>query len=324
MYKIIGADGNEYGPETDDQVRQWIAEGRADGRTLVQPAGSSRWERLANLPEFAEALASAPVPSHPTGAHRSAVSPQILRVGDRGFSISDCMGSGLSLLTANFGLLLGATFLIGALDLAARMIPLVHPFVTGVLYGGLYLVYLRRIRGEPTSVAEAFTGFGPSFVQLLLTGFLTGLLTAIGYLFCVLPGLFLIVSWIFSVALAADKRLEFWAAMEASRKAVAPVWFRVFALIVAIFSPFLVSYLYVLHKAMILLQPLLGPFIHALLDGDVSAAQKSMESIMQVAHVIGPLSLMSQAVLLINLPFAVASLMYAYEALFGARSTPTA
>jgi hypothetical protein len=65
MYKIIGADGNEYGPVTSEQVRQWIAEGRANGQTKVQAAGSPDWQTLGSVAEFADALATQPPPLPP-------------------------------------------------------------------------------------------------------------------------------------------------------------------------------------------------------------------------------------------------------------------
>jgi GYF domain 2 len=61
MYKIIGADGNEYGPITADQLRQWIAEGRANAQTRVLPEGAANWTTVGQLPEFAAgAPAAAP------------------------------------------------------------------------------------------------------------------------------------------------------------------------------------------------------------------------------------------------------------------------
>ena len=57
MYKIIGADKHEYGPVTTEQLRQWIAEGRANSQTEVQPEGSTEWTTLGQLPEFAGAFA---------------------------------------------------------------------------------------------------------------------------------------------------------------------------------------------------------------------------------------------------------------------------
>jgi hypothetical protein len=53
MYKIIGADKTEYGPVSIDQVRQWIAEGRANAETLVQREGEGEWRPLGTLSEFA-------------------------------------------------------------------------------------------------------------------------------------------------------------------------------------------------------------------------------------------------------------------------------
>ena len=56
MYKLIGADGKEYGPVSADELRRWIAEGRANGRTQVQPEGGTGWTALADCAEFGDAL----------------------------------------------------------------------------------------------------------------------------------------------------------------------------------------------------------------------------------------------------------------------------
>ena len=61
MYKIIGADGREYGPATAGQLRQWIAEGRANAQTPALAPGAPEWKPLGALPEFAEHFAP-PVP----------------------------------------------------------------------------------------------------------------------------------------------------------------------------------------------------------------------------------------------------------------------
>jgi hypothetical protein len=52
MYRIIGADGKEYGPITADQLRQWIAEGRANAQTKILPEGTTEWRALGEFPEF--------------------------------------------------------------------------------------------------------------------------------------------------------------------------------------------------------------------------------------------------------------------------------
>jgi hypothetical protein len=67
MYKIIGADGREYGPITADQLRNWIAEGRATAQTKVQAEGSAQWKPLTEYLEFAAALARTPPPQPAPG-----------------------------------------------------------------------------------------------------------------------------------------------------------------------------------------------------------------------------------------------------------------
>jgi Domain of unknown function (DUF4190)/GYF domain 2 len=67
MYKIIGADGREYGPITADQLREWIAEGRANAQTRALAEGAAQWKPLTEYLEFAPALGSLPSPGPAPG-----------------------------------------------------------------------------------------------------------------------------------------------------------------------------------------------------------------------------------------------------------------
>jgi TM2 domain-containing membrane protein YozV len=62
MYKIIGADGQPYGPVGPEQIRRWLAENRVNAQTLVQVEGVQEWKPLGLFPEFAAELKSAPPP----------------------------------------------------------------------------------------------------------------------------------------------------------------------------------------------------------------------------------------------------------------------
>src|SRR2546425_1488313 len=78
MYKIIGGDQKEYGPVSADEVRRWIAEGRLNRQSRVQPEGSAEWQPLGGFPEFAEALrAQAGTAVPPSGEPMPPVSAQI-------------------------------------------------------------------------------------------------------------------------------------------------------------------------------------------------------------------------------------------------------
>lgn len=61
MYRIIGDDGKEYGPVTVEQIKQWVAEGRANAQTRVLAEGAVEWRTLAELPELDASFPFAPV-----------------------------------------------------------------------------------------------------------------------------------------------------------------------------------------------------------------------------------------------------------------------
>jgi prepilin-type processing-associated H-X9-DG protein len=71
MYKIIGADGNQYGPISAEQMQQWIAEHRVNGETQVLIEGANEWRLLSTFPEFSTALAAATSPPPTPGLQLS-------------------------------------------------------------------------------------------------------------------------------------------------------------------------------------------------------------------------------------------------------------
>ena len=103
--------------------------------------------------------------------------------------------------------------------------------VYAVLTAGLFKYYLKLIRGEGAGVADAFSGFGPMIGHLILAGLLVNILSMIGYLFLILPGIYLVIAWNFTIPLIIDRQMGFWDAMELSRKMVSKHWFLVFGLL---------------------------------------------------------------------------------------------
>jgi hypothetical protein len=73
MFKIIGGDGNEYGPVPAEQLQQWIREGRANAQTKVRRDDSAYWKTVADFPELNPAPPPAvspppvPMPAVPAG-----------------------------------------------------------------------------------------------------------------------------------------------------------------------------------------------------------------------------------------------------------------
>jgi hypothetical protein len=70
MYKIIGADGKEYGPISIEQLKQWSIEGRVNALTQVAREGTTDWRAFSTYPELAgpPPLPSGPMPGTISGA----------------------------------------------------------------------------------------------------------------------------------------------------------------------------------------------------------------------------------------------------------------
>lgn len=61
MYRIIGTDGQTYGPVPAEQLRRWIAEHRLNAQSLVLFEGTNEWKPLSAFSEFAAEIKAPPV-----------------------------------------------------------------------------------------------------------------------------------------------------------------------------------------------------------------------------------------------------------------------
>src|SRR5579883_528750 len=68
MYKILGADGKEYGPVSTDQLRDWVAQGRVNAQTQVQESGRTEWKPAGQVPELGALFGISAPPPLPSGA----------------------------------------------------------------------------------------------------------------------------------------------------------------------------------------------------------------------------------------------------------------
>jgi Domain of unknown function (DUF4190)/GYF domain 2 len=98
MYKVIGVDGKEYGPINLDQFKQWIAQGRVNAQTRVQPAGATDWKTATDIPEIASLLPHLPVSTPPpfaSGPGPAAANPD----AKKGLAVASLVLGLLSFLT---------------------------------------------------------------------------------------------------------------------------------------------------------------------------------------------------------------------------------
>src|SRR5262245_5394026 len=163
MYKIIGGDQKQYGPVTTDEVRAWIADGRLNAQTLAWAEGEPDWKPLGAFPEFADALRAKAAPTVGVPAVPPGMAPifaaEILARPPR-LQIGQCLSRSWVLVKQNFGVLFGTTFVVWAVTFVCGRIPwvagiigsliggMLELVVRGPVYGGMYLVFLKKIRGE--------------------------------------------------------------------------------------------------------------------------------------------------------------------------------
>jgi hypothetical protein len=241
MYRIVGADQREYGPVPTERIRRWIGEGRANAQTKARVEGSPEWRALGDFAEFGDLLvAQASVASPPpriASAEADRMAEAIMARGHE-IDIGECFSRGWRLLQDNFWLLVGATAVVLLIGLGLGSVPLVG--VIGlvllgfVFLGGLDWVFLKRVRGQRADMADAFAGFSLAFIPLLLAGLVVQVLTAAGLILCILPGVYLFVIWWgFVPLLILDKKMDFWPAMELSRKVVHHHGWQIFGLMLA-------------------------------------------------------------------------------------------
>src|SRR5215467_13016117 len=94
---------------------------------------------------------------------------------------------------------------------------------------GLIVMAVRRAAGQPLSFSTAFSHLARAPI-FIVTGFVIALLTYLGLILLVIPGIYLSIAYGMTLPVLAFHRLGPWEAMEASRKAVSHRWWRIFFL----------------------------------------------------------------------------------------------
>ena len=79
-YKIIGADGREYGPATLDELIEWVREGRVGRQTQVWSSTDERWTPAGRMTELAAWIGAMPDHSTPVEIARAGFEAPVLFV----------------------------------------------------------------------------------------------------------------------------------------------------------------------------------------------------------------------------------------------------
>jgi len=99
--------------------------------------------------------------------------------------------------------------------------PVLMPLIVGVM-----MMAVKHTRGESIEVKSMFEYYHMTGI-LSLAGLLVYIMTLLGFVLLIIPGIYLSVAYVFTLPLVADKGLGAWDAMELSRKAVNKQWFKI-------------------------------------------------------------------------------------------------
>ncbi len=201
---------------------------------------SRRYQQVSQVKTDVETIASTSAP-----AAAPAVPVEEILARDYTLNIRNCLRRGWALMRNHFWPLVGmSAFVLAVLAGASssgfvisnghseRSTSILGILLAGPLLGGLFLYFLKKIRGEAASVETAFTGFRQPLPHLVLASFVVALLTVLGFLCLILPGIYLLVAWKFTYPLIVDKGLDFWTAMRVSRKVISKHWWKFFGLVI--------------------------------------------------------------------------------------------
>jgi len=121
------------------------------------------------------------------------------------------------LVFSDIGIILLVTLLYVVIIAVASATVVGEFIVIGPLTVGFFIILYKRLRDKPVQIGDIGKGFN-FFAAALLSNILISVFVSIGLVFCIIPGLVIAGLYMLTPAFVADKKMDFWAAMEASRK----------------------------------------------------------------------------------------------------------
>jgi len=112
-------------------------------------------------------------------------------------------------------------------------IPGIGILLTQTLSAGLILVAFYLSTGKQIFFEDFFDGF-KHFAGLLLFTLVSVILIFLGIIALILPGIYLVVGYVFTPFFIIFSRMDFWNAMETSRKLVHKEWFSIFGFLIVL------------------------------------------------------------------------------------------
>ncbi len=149
-------------------------------------------------------------------------------------TVSRWVHAGWDIFKKNAGVSIAAAVLGGiVMMILSGLIPGIGLIVYYPIIGGFIIAALLFYRNKEADFSSYLQGFR-YFLPLLVFSIVSTVFIAIGTFLLVVPGIYLTVAYLFSPCLIVDRNLDFWPAMEISRKKVNKHWFGLFGFSIVI------------------------------------------------------------------------------------------
>ena len=222
QYWVQSPDGREYGPVDLGGLMQWVREGRVLPSTPVRKNADAA-VAASLLPEVSGLFVPA-APALPPIATTVVLPAE--------FSAWGFIGQAWGLVQPHWAPL-GAMFLIlTALSAVPYLGGCISFLISGTLMVGINRAILGMLAGQPPTIEMMFSGFD-RFGQAFLLSVVSGLLTLLGLVALIVPGIILALMWLFGYLILAETSLDFWAAMQKSADLTRGYRWQLFTLMLA-------------------------------------------------------------------------------------------
>lgn len=154
-----------------------------------------------------------------------------LIAGGYQFDMGKYISEGWDLFQKNAGAFIGFTALVVVITGIMALIPFIgsvgQMLVVVPLNAGFFIVARKLHRGEHTEFGDFFKGFD-YFGGLVLASLIGGVMIVVGLVLLIIPGIYLAIAYSMVTCMVIFARMDFWPALEASRKVISKNWFSFF------------------------------------------------------------------------------------------------
>ena len=136
-------------------------------------------------------------------------------------TIGKWLNRGWDIVTSDLGnfVLLTLIYIIFLIALSFTVIG--QLLLSGPFTAGYFMIVFSKLRGKPFDIGDISKAFNADvLIASILAGILVSTFITIGFFFLIIPGIILWAIYMFTFPLIVEQKLNFWEAMETSRRIV--------------------------------------------------------------------------------------------------------